>query len=43
MADDGRLRYVTKVLQSAGEVERDHTHRYPCPAETHTPLVRRFG
>ena len=31
MADDGRLRYVTKVLQASGDVERGHTHRYPCP------------
>ena len=31
LADDGRLRYVTTVLQASGELERDHAPLHPCP------------
>ena len=32
MADDPRLRYLTKALQTSAEVERDQIHRHQCPS-----------
>jgi GAF domain-containing protein len=31
MANDGRLRYVTSVIHTSGELERSHVQQHPCP------------